>query len=310
MTPGAVSFIVNTNRFWKYWHGQDIEVCLAPAPHVHVHVLASVLPAQRGQRVVGPHDELVVVTVSRTRRSQSKVQQVQPQLTDWLLAVVADREIALRGHVRQRSGVAGGGELKLNICSFGSTGDHLGHDGVVQREATTGVALVGVKLNLENVTNGLDLSWWRLAAVFGGCSANCGVSGGDHDVVGVTVGAGGHVELAEGRQDLLARRRHDLPLAVEVGGVVVRVPGAGDGPVLHQRPVHGVATLDAGRKQVGVIQRIGDGVTGVAIGVGNLWQEGILLLKLILHLISTPIGARSKSGELVVLMEMIGNILV
>ena len=45
----------------------------------------------------------------------------------------------------------------------------------------------------------------------------------DHHIVWVAVVAGGDVELTEGGQDLLAGRRHDPPLAAEIGRVVVRV---------------------------------------------------------------------------------------
>ena len=46
------------DRFGEDWHGEDVEVGLAPPAHVHVHVLAGVVAAQHRQRVVGADDEL------------------------------------------------------------------------------------------------------------------------------------------------------------------------------------------------------------------------------------------------------------
>ena len=147
--------------------------------------------------------DLIVVAVPSTGRPEPEVQEVEAQLADGLLAVVAHGQVALPswiqrlqhsylkqicsnlgGAVGQRGGVGGRGELELHIRGGGAAADHLGHDRVVQREAAAGVALVGtvqcsttqystiqylvgVELQLEHVADGLDLAGRRLAAVFG-----------------------------------------------------------------------------------------------------------------------------------------------
>ena len=107
------------------------------------------------------HPDLIVVAVPGTGRPEPEVQEVEAQLADWLLAVVAHGQVALPswiqtlhsylkqicsnlgGAVGQRGGVGGRGELELNIRGGGAAADHLGHDRVVQREAAAGVALFG-----------------------------------------------------------------------------------------------------------------------------------------------------------------------
>ena len=107
------------------------------------------------------HPDLIVVAVPRTGRPEPEVQEVEAQLADGLLAVVAHGQVALPswiqrlhsylkqvcsnlgGAVGQRGGVGGRGELELHIRGGGAAADHLGHDRVVQREAAAGVALVG-----------------------------------------------------------------------------------------------------------------------------------------------------------------------
>ena len=108
------------------------------------------------------HPDLIVVAVPGTGRPEPEVQEVEAQLADGLLAVVAHGQVALPswiqrllhsylkqicgnlgGAVGQRGGVGGRGELELNIRGGGAAADHLGHDRVVQREAAAGVALFG-----------------------------------------------------------------------------------------------------------------------------------------------------------------------
>ena len=47
-----------------------------------------------------------------------------------------------------------------------------------------------MKLNLQHISNGLDLLGWRLATVLGGRPAHGRVAGDDHHIVGVAVVAG------------------------------------------------------------------------------------------------------------------------
>ena len=49
---------MDPDRFGEDRHGEDVEVGLAAAAHVHVHVLAGVVAAQHRQRVVGANNEL------------------------------------------------------------------------------------------------------------------------------------------------------------------------------------------------------------------------------------------------------------
>ena len=61
------------DRFGEDWHGEDVEVGLAPPAHVHVHVLAGVVAAQHRQRVVGADDELEKEKMTKKLRNLQKI---------------------------------------------------------------------------------------------------------------------------------------------------------------------------------------------------------------------------------------------
>ena len=96
---------MDPDRFWKYRHGEDVEVGLAPASNIDIHVLTSVVPTQGGQGVIGPDYELVIIAVPGSRGPKFEVKKVKPQLAHRLGAVVAHRQVALRGPVGQGLGV-------------------------------------------------------------------------------------------------------------------------------------------------------------------------------------------------------------
>ena len=63
---------MDPDRFGEDWHGEDVEVGLAPPAHVHVHVLAGVVAAQHRQRVVGADDELEEEKIEKSCETDKK----------------------------------------------------------------------------------------------------------------------------------------------------------------------------------------------------------------------------------------------
>ena len=96
-------------------HGEQVQVGLTPPAHVHVDVLARVVPTKDGQGLVGSDNELIPVTVAHGGWAKPQVYEVQAELADGALAVVADGEVALGRLVWQHVRVERGEELKLDI---------------------------------------------------------------------------------------------------------------------------------------------------------------------------------------------------
>ena len=162
---------MNSDWFWKYWHGQNVEVGLASSSHIHIHVLTCVDPTKCWQWIVGPNNELVIVTVSWRRRTKSEVNEVKPELTHWFFAVMTHSQVTLWRCVWQSGRISRWSEFKLDISSLGSTGDCLGDNSVVKRKASTRITLIGVKLNLKDVSNWLNFSWWCPPTISTRCSS-------------------------------------------------------------------------------------------------------------------------------------------
>ena len=133
--------------------------------------LTCVFATESWKIVIGPDNELIIKAISTVRRTEGEVKQINPDLTNWLFAIMTHSQVTLRSGVCKRSRVVWRTELKLDISSPGSTSHHLCDNTVGQGEAATTVTLVGVKLYLKNVSNGFNLSWRRLATVFVGCSS-------------------------------------------------------------------------------------------------------------------------------------------